>query len=78
MNVNGKEENKSKKDFLQYLLELTKSGSESPSMTMKEIKAILIACFRGSLSLTCLKFVTCMIVILSLIPSKVLTYSSNF
>ncbi|ESW29734.1 hypothetical protein PHAVU_002G094500, partial [Phaseolus vulgaris] len=28
--------------ILQYLLELTKSGSESPSMTMKEIKAILI------------------------------------
>ncbi|TKY59033.1 Flavonoid 3',5'-hydroxylase [Spatholobus suberectus] len=46
MNVTGKGENKSKKkDFLQYLLELTKSDSDSASMTMNEIKAILIVRF---------------------------------
>ena len=46
MNVNENGENKSeKKDFLQYLLELTKSDGDSASMTMDEIKAILIVCF---------------------------------
>jgi len=67
MNVTEKGENKSNKDFLQYLLELTKSDSESASMTMKEIKAILLVCFRDNLSLTCLRFLTCIMIILSLI-----------
>ncbi|KAG4394359.1 hypothetical protein GLYMA_20G014801v4 [Glycine max] len=41
MNVTGKGESKSKKkDVLQYLLELTKSDSDSASMTMSEIKVI--------------------------------------
>ncbi|KAK7368224.1 hypothetical protein VNO80_10248 [Phaseolus coccineus] len=52
MNVTGKEENKSKKDFLQYLLELTKRDSESASMTMKEIKAILIDIVMGGTETT--------------------------
>ncbi|WVZ25743.1 hypothetical protein V8G54_004287 [Vigna mungo] len=42
MTVTGKGENNSNKDFLQVLMELTKSDSETTSMTMKEIKAILI------------------------------------
>lgn len=60
MNVTGKGESKSKKkDVLQYLLELTKSDSDSASMTMNEIKAILIVCFLVQpISLTSLKFIT--------------------
>lgn len=60
MNGTGEGENKSKKkDLLQYLLELTKSDSDSASMTMNEIKAILIVCFLVQpISLTSLKFIT--------------------
>ena len=46
MNVTENGENKSeKKDFLQYLLQLTKSDGDSASMTMEQIKAIFIVCF---------------------------------
>ena len=34
-----------KKDFLQYLLELTKSDGDSASVTMEQIEAIFMVCF---------------------------------